>query len=213
MKCKPINGGDGWGSVVNQTPLLCFLCTQTNFLSKTHVHEELPQAPWIPAAAHQSCPCLDGCMASKVKCFIFGEHKHEIGIGVVGKFMGRYYRDRISCDVQTQMSTSHSHRWATAFPMTGGPTSKQPTTIVLCLLSGCTSPTGSPQCILLSLCCPVVLTVLLLSGLHDIPHFKWWVKPEGLWRLTHQRWTQWTKTKHCYIVKLVKHNSVTSYIL
>lgn len=180
MKRKPINGGDGWGWVINPQPCPVFFEPKPTFSqrstpmrscppqptclnrlpclhllpgnrptkafpaskftpAKTHIHLSvnvyvLPALPFFflttvsPRAAdigrdasqtprtpvvtrEKSCPCVGHCLiASKVKRFVLGKHKHEIGIAVMGKWMNRYHRYSISSDVQKQMKALHSHR-------------------------------------------------------------------------------------------------------
>ncbi|TWW72062.1 Inactive rhomboid protein 2 [Takifugu flavidus] len=63
-----------------------------------------------PAVTRKSRPCRAGRLALKVKRFIADQGKHEIGVGVLGNWLIRYYRHSLSSDVQKQLDDMHSHR-------------------------------------------------------------------------------------------------------
>lgn len=129
------------------------------------------QTPRTPVVTWEKrCPCLGHrLIASKVKSFVLGKGKHELGIAVVRRWMKRYHCSSVSRDVRKQLKALHRHRCATAFPMVVGPPLKHRCSLLL----GSTSPTGSPSCTSSSLCCPAARMVLLLSGLHNIQHLNW----------------------------------------
>lgn len=178
MKCKPINGGDGWDRSLTKHPCPVFFepkptfsqrsmpvrsgppqLTCLNLLpclhllvnrptrafaaseftpAKTHVPlsvyvyalsalpffflttvsplassigRDASPTPRTPVVAREkSCPRLGARIASKVKRFVLGKHKHEMGVAVAGKWMNRYHRYSNSADVQEQMKALHSHR-------------------------------------------------------------------------------------------------------
>lgn len=63
-----------------------------------------------PVVTWKSLPRRAARLALNVRRFITDEGKREIGVGVLGKMLNRYYRDSISSDVQKQLDGVHSHR-------------------------------------------------------------------------------------------------------
>lgn len=92
-----------------QPPWHPCVCVRTRFdpwllcFTTTHVSRDASQTLG-------SRPCRAGRLALKVKSFIADQGKHEIGVGVLGNWLIRYYRHSISSDVQKQLDGVHSHR-------------------------------------------------------------------------------------------------------
>lgn len=76
--------------------LLCF--------TTTDVSRDVSQTPTTPVVTPKSR------LALKVKRFITDESKREIGVGVLGRWLSRYYQDSISSNVRKQLDGVHSHR-------------------------------------------------------------------------------------------------------
>ncbi|XP_061583065.1 inactive rhomboid protein 2-like isoform X2 [Cololabis saira] len=68
-----------------------------------------PRTP-VVAAVEKGRPLRGRRIASQVKHFAFDKHKRQYGMGVVGKWLNRHYRNSISSNVQKQLDDFHSHR-------------------------------------------------------------------------------------------------------
>lgn len=117
--------------VWTHTSVYTSACVQTfslGFLfSPPLFHHLFLMSAGTPVVAQKSCPCRAGCIALKVKRFIFDKHKREIGVGVLGKWLNRYHRYSISSNVQKQLKDLHSRRWATVLSMIVAPVGKTTT--------------------------------------------------------------------------------------
>ncbi|KAM9314373.1 inactive rhomboid protein 2-like isoform 2-T2 [Pholidichthys leucotaenia] len=97
--------------VFESPPLSATVATSDKPDQKIPSLKDISRTPKTPTAVpEKGHPRRGRRIASQVKHFAFDKHKRQYGMGVVGKWLNRQYRRRLSSHIQKQLDDFSSHR-------------------------------------------------------------------------------------------------------